>query len=188
MTEPLLDRLDRDPGGARRFVADLLGQGATNAQVAEALASRFGASVTPRSITTWRNNDPELVAMLAELDRIRQNLSPDDDANPADLLKPAVNLAAVDLDLELYAEAHPAQAALLRRDEEGAEDRAAAETDYYGRPIESETPADDDAVPSDDALAVLSAEHDSPEAFEADALSRLTADERDEIAHLLTPA
>ena len=91
MTEPLLDRLDRDPGGARRFVADLLGQGATNGQVAEAIASRFGVKApTPRSVTAWRNNDPELVAMLEELARIRANLAPDDTTNPADLLRLAL--------------------------------------------------------------------------------------------------
>ncbi len=191
MTEPLLDRLDRDPGGARRFVADLLGQGASNAQVADALGARFGETVTPRSVSTWRNNDPELVAMLEEIARIRRNLAPDDKTNPADLLKPAVNLAAVDRDLFDMCEAHPAWAALLRRDGAGGSDaESAPELDYYGRPIDP-VPADDDEDAAedqpDDALAVLQAGHATLE-FEADAISRLTDAERDEIAHLLTPA
>jgi|GEM_PF-5757956 len=182
MTEPLLDRLDRDPGGARRFVANLLGQGATNAQVADAILARFGESVTPRSVTTWRNKDPELRELIADLAAIKRTLAADDDTNPADLLRPQINRAQVDDDLFTLAEEQPAFAVLLLRD---ADREEATPTTVWGEPLTDDPPANDAPVVDDDALAVLAADHESDEAFAADCAGRLTDDERDGIAHLL---
>lgn len=100
MADNTLDRLDRDPGGARRYVAQLfVVGGATREQVANKLRDKYGVSVTTRIITTWRNNDPELRGMMEELEAIKRDLSPGDETNPADLLRETVDPAEAVNDL-----------------------------------------------------------------------------------------
>lgn len=180
MTIPLLDRLDADPGGARRFVADLLGQGASNAQISDALKARFGGTVTPRQISTWRNNDPELLEMLAELEKIKRGLAADDETNPADLLAPKYDWDTILFDL---GQRHPAfnlllvrdPAELLEREADAAPAEPAGPWDFLQPGAAPVTIADeDDPVLADviDVLGIIDA-GGTPEEFEAACLAKL---------------
>jgi hypothetical protein len=64
-----LNRLDDDPGGAREYLAELIIARATNAQMADAFKTKFGTSVTERSVSTWRNHDAKLLAIVDRLER-----------------------------------------------------------------------------------------------------------------------
>lgn len=87
MADTTLDRISRDFNtDARRYVASLLAMGANRGQVVDKLREKFGVTVSRRSVTAWRNNDAELIALVDELEAIRRDLAPDDNRNPADLL------------------------------------------------------------------------------------------------------
>lgn len=80
MSENTLDRLDRDPGGARQYVAQLAVLGATNAQIAKALHDKFNVKkLTTRIVSHWRNNDAKLIQLVNELEAVKRDLSPGDD-------------------------------------------------------------------------------------------------------------
>ena len=67
MNESILDRLDRDPGGARDYVAQLHVFGANRKAICAKLATRFDiAEPTPRSLTNWLNGDEALLEKIAE--------------------------------------------------------------------------------------------------------------------------
>jgi hypothetical protein len=85
MADNLLDKLDRDPGGARKYVAALYSYGASHEQVAQKLAEKFGIRQPSKRITgEWRRNDAKLIALCDELEAIRVDMNPD--ASPADVL------------------------------------------------------------------------------------------------------
>lgn len=86
MADTLLDKLDADPGGARRYVAALYSYGASHEQAAQKLAEHFALARVPskRILGEWRRNDPQLRAIIDELDLVKRDLTPD--ASPADVL------------------------------------------------------------------------------------------------------
>lgn len=151
MAETILDKLDRDhgsatgPGGARRYVASLIVLGgATRAQVAAALAKRFGIQPpTSRSVTTWINQDAKLIAMLRELEEIKREAKGDVDIS--DLPEPT----------------DPAEASRILYD-------LCVACPPFGTLVSR-----DDADGEDDVAAVLAAGHETDEAFEADCIARL---------------
>lgn len=143
MTESILDRLDRDPGGARRYVASLLAMGATRGQVVEKLRTRFGVTVTTRSVTAWKNNDAELRKLVDELVAIKRELDPDDGRNPLDHLPEPTDPAEAVTDLFNLLDDHPAYAMVCER------------ADH------------DESFDVDPIRVLLDGEHDSPEEFEA---------------------
>ena len=68
MSETILDRLEVEHGQAREFLAEQIVAGSSNAQLADALAAKFGiAPPTVRSISTWVNHDKRLLAEVAAL-------------------------------------------------------------------------------------------------------------------------
>jgi hypothetical protein len=173
MTEPILDRLDREHGGgARRYVANLfVVGGASRAQVAAALARKYSIPApTTRSVTAWRSKDPELKKMIAELEAIKAETSPDDPTLPE--LSQPVNIERVDGVLFDFLSAHPAFAALLFRGRVAPNEQTpAAETtvgrDWWREPSTYGGPerVSEDIAPA--VLAVLVADYDTPEDFDA---------------------
>jgi hypothetical protein len=149
MTESTLDRLDRDPGGARRYVASLLAMGATRGQVVEKLRDKYGVTVTTRSVTKWKNSDSELMKLVDELVAIKRELDPDDSRNPLDHLPEPVDQAAAVEDLFGLLDDHPAFADLSAR--------CNLDPDF----------------PDDAAREVLLEDHADDEAFEAACRERL---------------
>lgn len=115
MSENLLDKLDRDPGGCRRYVASLLAMGATRGQVVNKLRDKYGVTVTTRSVTAWKNNDTELQKLVDELVAIKRELDPADGRNPLDHLPEPADPAEAVTDLFNLLDAHPAFADLSAR-------------------------------------------------------------------------
>jgi hypothetical protein len=116
MADTTLDRISRDYNeDARRYVASLLAMGANRGQVVEKLRDRFGVTVSKRSVTSWRNNDAELIALVDELESIKRDLHPDDNRNPADLLPEPTDPAQASMDLFGLAVDVPAFGVLMYR-------------------------------------------------------------------------
>lgn len=179
MADNTLDQINATHGGdARRWVASLIAAGGTNKQVVAALLKTYNVTVTPRSVSQWRNHDPVLVEFIAEMEAAKSEL------DPAALLRPAVNRARAVADLFAVCEEFPAFAALMHRERDRLPARAAP--DGWGLADEDATVADDENPNA--ALAVLLAGHETDEAFRADCLSRLAADERESVAHRLPAA
>lgn len=171
MSESILDRLDRDPGGARQYVATLLVVGgASRAQVADALARKYGISApTGRSVTEWKNNDPELRDLIRQMEAAKRDVSPGDD--PRDLLPREVNPARSADDLFTLAIHCRPFAELLKREAARRSDDA-GDAGGWGFDDYALAADDDDGRP-DDVLAVLTAEHETAAEFEADCIRRL---------------
>jgi hypothetical protein len=172
MTESILDRLDRDPGGARQYVATLIViGGASRAKVAEALARKYNIPApTGRSVTAWKSGDSKLRALIEQTEAAKRDVAPGGD--PTDLLPEPVNVAQVDADLFSLADEFPAFGDLMRREAERAEDTAP--TTAWGAPESPAAASDDDGDPPPaDDIAVLLAEHETAAAFEADCKRRL---------------
>lgn len=172
MSDSILDRLDRDPGGARQYVATLIvAGGATRAEVAEALARKFHIpEPTGRSVTQWKNHDPELRELIRQMEAAKRDAKPGD--NLADLLPREVNPAAAAADLFTVAINCRPFAELLKRE---ADRRAGGDNGEWGFDDSAPLTADDGGA-LDDVLAVLSAEHETAAEFEADCRARLAAD------------
>lgn len=173
MAENTLDRLDREPGGARQYVAQLfVVGGATREQVAAQLHKRFGVKVTTRSISKWKAEDAELRRLIDELEEVRRDLAPD--ASAADVLAniPApVDRAQVCADLLTMTIKFPAFGRLMHR--EYVREKAAPEND--GR-VWGDTPAaSGGSFPeSNEAFrAMMEGEGKSDEEFEQDCIRRL---------------
>ncbi len=149
MTESTLDRLDRDPGGARQYVATLIVVGgATRAQIAEALARKYSIpEPTSRSVTAWKNGDPELRAIVEAMEAAKRDLAPGED--PTQLIPEPVDPAEASGDLFDLAIRIPSFGTLLYREGQRDDDQA------------------------DDVLAVLAAGHATAAEFEADCIRRL---------------
>lgn len=145
MAETILDRLDADPGGARKYIAALYAYGGTHEQVAQKLAEKFGIrQPSKRIVGEWRRNDEKLIALIEELEEVRRDMNPD--ASPADVLAnvPApVDPAEASGELFDLTVKFPAFANLLAR------------------------PDDEEFDGAEAMRQVLAAEHDSDEAFEA---------------------
>jgi hypothetical protein len=145
MAETILDKLDRDPGGARKYVAALYSYGATHEQVAQKIAEKFGIrQPSKRIVGEWRRNDAKLIALCDELEAIRRDMSPD--ASPADVLAniPApVDRGEAAIDFFVLMEQFPSFNALSVR--------CSSDPDF----------------PDDTWLEVLREDHDSDAAFEA---------------------
>jgi hypothetical protein len=173
MAESILDRLDRDPGGARQYVATLLvAGGASRAQVADALARKYSIPApTGRSITEWKNHDPELRTLIAEMETAKRDLRPGDD--PTDLLPREVNQAQAASDLFGVCIHFPAFALLMERERETEDGPDGADTRGAFEQFDPPPAAADDPDSDSDVLAVLIAGHETAEAFEADCLARL---------------
>ncbi len=173
MSESILDRLDREHGDARQYVATLfVVGGATREQVAEALARKYDIPApTGRSVSKWKNGDPELRDLIRQMEAAKRDLTPDDD--PTALLRPEVNTAQAAADLFGVALQSPSFAALLKREAErrGGAYAAGLYFDEF-----APDPDGDDDQEADDVLAVLRAGHDTAAEFEADCLARLAAD------------
>lgn len=126
MTDNTLDRLDRDPGGARKYVAALYAYGGTHEQVAQKLAEKFALPKVPskRIVGKWRRTDAALIALIGELEDVRRDMNPD--ASPADVLAniPApVDPAEAAADWFALLDTHPAFADLsLRAEHDGGFD------------------------------------------------------------------
>jgi DNA-binding transcriptional LysR family regulator len=85
MADNLLDKLDRDPGGARRYLASLYAFGASHEQAAQKLAEQFHVRApTSRTTGEWRRNDPQLRQMIEALEAAKADVGAD--ADPADVL------------------------------------------------------------------------------------------------------
>lgn len=68
MSENTLDMLDRVHGRGRDFIAEQIVAGASNAQVADAIAAKFGVDPpSVRSVSHWANHDSKLLAKVATL-------------------------------------------------------------------------------------------------------------------------
>ncbi len=187
MNEPMLDRLSREHGeDVRRHIANMIVVGnASRADVCESLARKYSIPApSTRSVSNWTKKDVKLRAMIEELKAIKQTAPGGD---PSDLLPRQVDTAKVDEDLFAEVEQHPAWAELWFRGGTTA-DQPAPETDYYGNVVNGPDTPDAEPAERDDAMAVLLAGHTTHEAFEADAISRLTDAERASIAHLLPVA
>lgn len=118
MADTILDKLDADPGGARKYLAACYSYGASHEQAAEKLAEKFGLPKVPskRILGEWRRNDAQLIALIDELESVRRDMNPD--ASPADVLAniPApVDPAEAATDYFNLLDAHPAYAALANR-------------------------------------------------------------------------
>jgi|ERR1051326_459218 hypothetical protein len=150
-TESILDRLDREPGGCRRWISQLVVVGgATRAQVAAKLQERYGVSVTTRSLTSWYANDEQLKALIEELEDVRRDMNPD--ASPADLLAAVpepIDRAEAVADLYAFLDEFPVYGELIHR-------------------AELDPDCDDDA-----AAQVLLEDHADDAAFEAACRERL---------------
>jgi hypothetical protein len=178
--ESILDRLDRNPGGARQYVATLLVVGgASRTQIAEALARKYDIAVpTTRSISAWKNTDPELRELIRQMEAAKRDVAPGGD--PLKLMPREVNKAQVDSDLFSLCVDVPAFALLIAREDDR---RAAAAADGSDpgsvgafEQVEAAPPAPldpDDDGPEDDVLAVLLADHETLEDFAADCQRRL---------------
>ncbi len=173
MAESILDRLDRDPGGARQYVATLIVVGgATRSQVADALARKYNIPApTGRSITGWKNNDPQLRDLIGQMEAAKRDVTPGD--NLTDLLPREVTAEAASERLFALAIHCRPFAELLKRE---GDRRAGDAGDNDGWGFDDPAPvAADDGAP-DAVLAVLSAEHETDAEFEADCRARLAAD------------
>jgi hypothetical protein len=119
MADNLLDKLDADPGGCRRYVAALYAYGASHEKVAQKLGERFGIrQPSKRIVGEWRRNDMKLVALVDELEVVKRDMAPD--ASPADVLSavPApVDRAEVVSDFFALLDEFPALGELSRRAE-----------------------------------------------------------------------
>lgn len=177
MADSILDRLDRNPGGAREYVATLLVAGdATREQVAEALARKYSiAKPTGRTITKWKNHDPELRELIQKMEAVKRDAKPGDDA---DLLRPQVTTGRATLWLFDLADRFPAFANLLRREggrrEAGGGGDDGLGYDPYADPVVSDE--DGEGEQDDNVTAVLLADHETDAEFEADCVRRLGAD------------
>jgi hypothetical protein len=173
MSDSILDRLDRDPGGARQYVATLVvAGGATNADVADALARKYHISApTTRSVSQWKNNDSDLRDLIRQMEAAKRDVKPGD--NLADLLPREVNPAAAVADLFTVAIHCRPFAELLKRE---GDRRAGDAGDNGGWGFDDPAPAATDDGAPDAVLAVLSAEHETAAEFEADCRARLAAD------------
>lgn len=172
--ESILDRLDRDPGGARQYVATLLViGGATRSQVAEAMARKYEiAAPTGRSITAWKNNDPELRTLIRQMEAAKRDVAPGD--NPLALMPREVNKAQVDADLFGLCVDVPAFGLLIHREATRQSETAAEDGRGVFEVLDDPTPpADFDADAMDDVRAVLLAGHETLEDFAADCERRL---------------
>lgn len=174
MSDSILDRLDRDPGGARQYVATLIvAGGATNSDVADALARKYHIGVpSSRSVSQWKNHDPELRDLIRQMEAVKRDVRPGDSL--ADLLPREVNPAAAVADLFTVAIQCRPFAELLKR-EGDRRARDAGDNGGWGFDDPAPAGADDDGAP-DDVLAVLTAEHETAAEFEADCRARLAAD------------
>jgi hypothetical protein len=177
MAANTLDRIDATHGGeSRRWIAQLFVVGeASREQVRQKLEERYGVSVTTRQITTWRNGDERLIALMDELEAAKRETTDDDTL--AKVPAP-VNQTLVDQDFFSFANEFPAFAKLILRaveaEEEGTPTPAAL--DYYGRrPAAADSPAEDtDHDPYwADMSTVMAAEHETPADFSADCERRL---------------
>lgn len=165
MSESVLDRLDRDPGGARRWLAQaFVVAGASRAQVARQLRAKYGVTVTPRTLTNWRAKDSTLVELMVELEQVKRDLAPDDPTNPADLLRDAPDAAQNASDLFGLTIQFPPLAKLVHREAKRRE------TDP-GLAFAQTPAADPD--PDDAVHAVLAAAHPTAAEFAADCERRL---------------
>ncbi len=175
MADSILDRLDRDPGGAREYVATLLVSGATRAQVADAMARRFNITApTGRSVTEWKNNDPELRDLIRRMEAAKRDLAAGDD--PTNLLPRQPNPARVVGGLMGLAIQCRPFAELLKRDSARSDNAASAAAEDVGWYFDEEPlPGADPDAPPDDVLAVLLAGHETDAEFEADCRARLAA-------------
>jgi hypothetical protein len=178
MTESILDRLDREPGGARQYIATLIVvDGATRAQVAEALAKKYNVPApTGRSITAWKTRDSKLCELIEQMTAAKRDLAPGDD--PTALLRPPVNVAQADADLFNLAVDCPAFGDLIAREIEREE--KVAPTTAWGAPVNPDAPdpdpaadPDDEDEPPSDVIAVLLTDYETVEEREADCLRRL---------------
>jgi hypothetical protein len=176
MAESILDRLDRDPGGARQYVATLtvIG-GATRAQVADALARKYGINPpTGRSVTKWKSEDPELRALIEQMRAAKRDVAPGDD--PADLIPVQVDPAEAVSDLFGVAIQFPHFARLVKVDAAEIAPDGGPELGGFAAGSGGFYPPADAADPADDAVrAVLDAEHETAAEFEADCRARLPA-------------
>ncbi len=139
MADNLLDKLDRDPGGARKYLAALYSYGASHEQAAQKLAEKFALHKVPskRILGTWRRTDAKLVALVDELEAVRRDMNPS--ASPADVLAniPApVDRAQIDADVFTVMDECPSWALLHHRveldadfDDDDAPLRVLLETD-----------------------------------------------------------
>jgi hypothetical protein len=175
MSDGILDRLDRDPGGARQYVATLIvAGGASRAEVAEALARKYHiAPPTGRSVTQWKNHDPELRDLIAQMEAAKRDVKPGDD--PADLLPRKVNRALAVADLLHVLDEFPAFERLFHREaarRKSAPGSAADTASAWGSPLPDEaTIADGDR--REDLLALIESEGMTDEEFEQDCIRRL---------------
>ena len=170
-----LDRLDAEHGGdARSYVAQLfVVGGATREQVAQKLRERYGVEVTTRIITTWRNGDKKLIALMEELEAVKRELQPDDDLGDVLSKMPRpVDPAQSASDLFGMAIRFPAFAKLMSRDGQRAEENNPAAELGFGFAPSASAGAEDDL--DNDVRAVLAAGHETDEEFEADCLRRLS--------------
>jgi hypothetical protein len=160
--------------GSREYIAHAHVGGATRAAICDGLAAKYGiAAPTPRSLTKWLANDYELRRMISDL---RSTIADDSVGE----LAQKVDIWRVDRDLWSMMHTDEGCEAFGDLVELGAVDDTAAgwtepETDYYGNPISDPVPNPADAAAEDDVLAVLTAGHETAEAFEADCVARLAA-------------
>jgi hypothetical protein len=167
--ESILDRLDRDPGGARQYVATLLVVGgATRSQVADAMARKYGIPApTGRSVTAWKNTDPELRKLIQQMEAAKRDVAPGGTVE----IRPEVNRAHAVADLFAVCEQFPAFALLVHRDA----DREESSASTWGAP-ENVTPGgEDDSFHSEAMAALMEGEGMSDEEFEAHCRARLEA-------------
>jgi hypothetical protein len=172
MADGILDRLDRDPGGAREYVATLLVVGgASRAEIAQAMARKYGIPApTGRSVTKWKNNDPELRALIEKMEAAKLDLKPGDD--PAALLRREANPAQAVSDLLGVCVTFPAFGLLLNR-ERTRQAAAVASQEVGAFEQHDSPPPSDDPDDDGDVFAVLAAEHETAAEFEADCVRRL---------------
>lgn len=170
MAESILDRLDRDPGGARQYVATLLVAGdASRAQVADALALKYDIPApTGRSVSKWKNEDPELRELIRQMEAAKRDVAAGDD--PRGLLpRQEIAPAAASERLFTFAICSRPFAELVKRGEAGRP----GDDDGAGWGFDDFDLVAFDADAPDDVLAVLTAEHETAAEFEADCLARL---------------
>jgi hypothetical protein len=174
MSESILDRLDREHGGARQYLATLIVVGgATRERAAEALARKYDIPApTGRSITSWKNDDPELRDLIKQMEDAKRDLAPGDD--PADLIRPEVNRGRAVADLFAVCEQFPAFARLMHREHDrlkSAPDDAAGSD--WGLPDEDTDDGEGLAASNEAFAALRESDGMTDEEFEADCVRRL---------------
>jgi hypothetical protein len=160
--------------GSREYVANALIAGATRAAICEGLGAKYGITApSTRILTKWLANDYELKRMVSELRGAVANGIAGESAE----LTQRVDIWRVDKDFWALMHACEPFGDLV---ELGAVDDTATawtepETDYYGNVAGGASPDAADVRAEDDVLAVVTAGHETAEAFEADCVARLAA-------------